>query len=97
MIATPISRSFINEYDNLDAIYQQYQDIAQAHNCLFLDFNLYKEKADLFPEDTAYYDSKHLSISGSVTFSQLLAQTLLDYQSGQDLCDRFYTSYLDTE
>lgn len=92
-ITTPISDQMLAQYSNLELPYQWYQFYAQQYGCQFLDFNLYRQRDALFPDETAFYDKAHLSASGAEIFSRELADLYLRIQNGEDISSLFYESY----
>jgi len=97
VVGVPISQAATLRYDNLDVIYADIQDYCLANDLPWFDFNLYKEKVALFPDETAYHDPTHLADGSAQEFTALMCQIYQDWQNGQAVADRFYTSYAEAE
>ncbi len=92
-VTTPLSDRMIAEYHNLEAAHQWYLDYAQKYHCTYLDFNLYRQREELFPSDTAFYDTYHLGSQGAVTFTRELSKLYKRIQAGEDVSSLFYADY----
>lgn len=97
VVGVPITQASTLRYDGLDVIYNDIHDFCLARDLPWFDFNLYKEKTALFPDDTAYHDPTHLADGSAQEFTALMCQVYQDWQDGQDVADRFYTSYAQAE
>lgn len=97
VVGVPISQATTLRYDNLDVIFSDIQDYCLANDLPWFDFNLYKEKVALFPDETAYHDPTHLADGSAQEFTALMCQVYQQWQDGQDVTDRFYSSYAEAE
>lgn len=97
IVVTPISQSSTLRLKNLDVIRAYWIDYCREKNVPYFDFNLYKGKTVLFPNDTAYYDGSHLAEDAAWQFTGLMCDTLLQWQAGADVSGLFYTSYAEAE
>lgn len=93
VIVTPISQAATVKFDDMDAMYQELDAFFAEYGVTFLDFNLYHEKQQLFPDASAYSDETHMSAEGAADFSVLLAHTIQRWRSGEGLSGDFYASY----
>lgn len=96
-VTTPLSDRLLAEYTNLDVPYQWHQYYAKQYGCHYLDFNLYRQRDALFPDDTAFYDKYHLSESGAEAFSRELADLYLRIRNGEDVSSLFFESYAEAD
>ena len=92
-VTTPVSDWLLAEYSNLEPSHQWSLYYAQQYGCQYLDFNLYRQRDALFPDETAFYDKAHLSETGSETFSRELADLYVRLQNGEDITPLFYENY----
>ena len=93
LVTTPISKTFLCRFDNLDIIYSWYKNYAKSWDAEILDFNLYPGKEELFPDDIMFYDENHLSREGADLFSRIFAETLKQYDAGENVKENFFKSY----
>lgn len=92
-VTTPVSDRLLAECNNLELLYQYYMYYADHYNCTFLDFNLYRQRDVLFPDDATFYDKYHLSEEGAQVFSRELADVYARLQNGEDISALFYENY----
>lgn len=97
LVTTPITKSFLCRYNNFDVSLSYYRKLAEEHGYDFFDFNLYREKEELFPDKTMFYDITHLNPDGADRFSELYAEILQAKDRGEDVSDRFYESYAEMQ
>ncbi|MBE6931823.1 MAG: hypothetical protein E7464_00365 [Ruminococcaceae bacterium] len=96
-VTMPLTKTFLSTYAELDYFYDWYRELAQAHGCRYYDFNLLKEKDEMFPDPVAFYDVLHLNDEGAETLSNLFAELELRTAAGEDVSGLFYSSYLEME
>ena len=92
-ITTPLSDRLLAESKNLEEFRQHYLYYAELYGCTFLDFNLYRQRDELLPDDSAFYDKYHLSESGAEAFTRELADVYARLQNGEDIRPLFYENY----
>lgn len=93
LATTPLSEYTIYRCSNLDEFYNYYSELAEERNIAYYDFNLLKNKTDLFKDDVSFYDEAHLNNTGADTFTSILCDTLLKADNGENVKDNFYSSY----
>ena len=93
LVTTPVSDRMLAEYSNLEQTHQWYLFCANTHGCTYLDFNLYRQRDELFPDDTAFFDSYHLSTEGAQTFTRELTDLCARIRAGEDVSPLFYADY----
>ena len=93
LFTAPVSLKYICEYEDLDKSREIYEQEAEKLGVPYYDFNLLKDRNELFSEDTCFYDEAHMSIDGAPIFSEYFANFLLKLRSGEDVADLFYASY----
>lgn len=92
-VTTPLADRLLALYDSFERAHQDYLYYADKYDCLYLDFNLYRDRDALFPDDTAFYDRYHLSESGAETFTRELAELYERVRAGEDVSGLFYEDY----
>lgn len=92
-VTVPVSNQTLCRVDNLDVPREKYAEIAEANGIEFYDLNLLKNRSELFPEETAFFDDSHLSTYGSATFSSVFAELMQTVNGGGDVTDMFFSSY----
>ncbi len=96
-VTTPLSDRLLAQYSNLEESHQWSLYYAQQYGCAYLDFNLYRQRDALFPDDTAFYDLYHLSGSGAEIFSREVAELYQRMKAGEDVSALFYESYAEMD
>ena len=97
VVAVPIAQRLTLLFDGLDSIHTQCQALCSQWGVPFYDFNLYRGKTRLFPDDTAYFDVNHMSESGARDFTGELCRLLEALEAGADPSGWFYDSYSEAE
>ena len=97
LVATPLSKNALCEAANLQDFYVWYQTLAEKQGSKFFDFNLYREKEALLPDETMFFDRLHLNDEGATRFSQRFAELMARENAGEDLSPLFYGSYPEME
>lgn len=92
-VTTPLADRLLALYDSFERAHQDYLYYADKYHCVYLDFNLYRDRDALFPDDTAFYDRYHLSESGAEAFTRELAALYEKLRAGEDISDLFYADY----
>lgn len=96
-VTTPLSDRKLANFSNLELTHQWYLYYAQQYAVPYLDFNLYRQRDELFPDDTGFYDEYHLSAEGAETFSRELAKVYRAMKAGEDVSDLFYSDYYELD
>lgn len=89
----PVSDSQIWRYSNLEDFLEWGNSFAKEYDCEFYDFNLIRSRYDKFSDVDSYTDEEHLSESGAITFTKLLADVIKKTNSGVDVGTCFFGSY----
>lgn len=93
LVFIPATESRIWTNGNFETEKEFYYSFAKDYNCIYLDFNLMKEKGKYLSDKTSFKDHFHLSESGSKVFTKCLCNVLIKIRSGEDISDMFYDSY----
>lgn len=97
LITTPLSENALCEGANLQDFYAWYRAFAEKEELKFFDFNLYRDKESLLPDETMFFDRLHLNDEGATRFSQVFAELMTRADAGEDLSPLFYDSYPEME
>ena len=89
LMTTPASSANIYGIENYQACADYTQSLADELGCPYLNFNLLKDRDELFP-DTLYWDTRHMNGEGSVAFAPVLADIASKTFRGEDTSDLFY-------
>ena len=92
---TPVADYYVWTHDGWDEFRQWTQAFAQEHGCEFYDFNLLKDRYELFNDSQSFYDGTHMSAEGSELFSNLFCEIVSKAAAGEDVSSYFVDSYLD--
>lgn len=92
-VVTPLADSMIWKYSNFDFALSELRNICKDYSDLFVDFNLLKERYDLWNETDCFKNEDHLSPKGAAVFSEVYCDVMKKMESGEDISDMFYTSY----
>ena len=93
LVVTPMPEVFNSLYSNLDKIYSPYYQLAEEYNACLLDFNLKKDKSDMYSDKIDFCNTTHMSGDGAVKFSYDLADILNRMDNGENIQKLFYGSY----
>ncbi len=91
---TPISEAkILEDIKGLDEFNQELSKIGKDLNCLVIDFNLLKQRFDLFSDSISFGDETHMSDTGAKAFSKAFADIIKLLDSGADVSSHFYNTY----
>lgn len=93
LITPPQTKCYNCIYDNLDFFQEWFTAFAEEKGVPYYNFNLAKNKLDLLPDDTCYYDETHLNAAGGEIFTGMLTNILNRHEQGRDNSSCFYNSY----
>lgn len=94
VVVIPMADWYIWEKDNIDEAMQPFYKLCEDNHIPFFDFNLYKNRYQLFNDNSSFKDSIHLSVEGAETFTSELANIYSDIISGKahkELCFESYS------
>lgn len=93
IVVVPISDSLIWSMDNWDNFRMWCEDYCRQNDCGYIDFNLLKNRYDIFSDERSYYDADHMSEEGAMAFSDIYCDIIVKYEAGEDISDYFYPTY----
>lgn len=97
LVTTPLSKTTVCRFDNFDVSREYYEKYAKEHDLEFYDFNLLKERNDLFSDLTSFHDRYHLGNTGSQVFTDYYCTLMKKVDAGEDISDHFYGSYKEVD
>ena len=80
-------------YDNHEFFRSWFSDFAEEEGISYYDFNLYRWKFGLLPDQDCFGDDTHLNDLGAERFSEYLAQFLTERDAGADMSYYFFSTY----
>lgn len=92
-VVTPLSDTHLWTHSGHDKAMQWFVDYCEQNDYLYLDFNLLKNRSELFHDTVSFYDDLHLSSDGATFFSHELSRIIQLNRGGEDISDLFYESY----
>lgn len=92
IVVVPISDRFIWKYSGWDEFQAGIESIGAEYGCPVYDFNLLKDRYDLFSDETTFSDETHLSKEGAEIFTNYFCDVMNKGKS-EELNPLFYTTY----
>lgn len=93
LVYTPVCHAKIWQLHDQDIFLSWAKDLAAKYDIPLFDFNLLRNRYELFNDYTSFSDDNHLSAEGAAVFSEVMADILLRYRNGEDVSPFFYTNY----
>lgn len=75
-----------------DAFYQWMIEFSREQGCDFYDFNLLRNRYELWNDRESFYDSTHMGGEGAASFTQVFCDILKKAET-EDVSEYFYDSY----
>lgn len=95
LAVVPISEARIWRYAGWDKFFEEIKKISDQNNCIFLDFNLIKNRFDVLDDKYSFNNETHLSEAGAEAFSEAFSDIIHRINNGEDISNLFYSSYSD--
>ena len=90
----PVTDNYIWRYDKLDDFNDWVSDYCRENGAEYYDFNLLKERFELFSDADCYStDTHHMSEKGSRIFSKVFSEIIMCSGKGDDVSELFYDSF----
>ena len=93
IVVVPVSQQKIWQNDGWDVFHSQLQEYCLYNDVAMVDFNLLKERFELFDEETSFSNSEHLCTKGAKEFTPVYCRIMKQINEGKDISDQFYDSY----
>lgn len=97
LISIPNSKAYNCMYANLDDYDRWFQEFAESHNVVYVNFNRHKDKLKLLPDETCFYDETHLNMEGAAIFTRMLAGIISNIWYDQSYDWQFYQTLREAE
>lgn len=93
LVYLPVSDGFIWKHSNWDELNEAFAAFAADAGCDFYNFNLLKDRFAVINDAESFYDEDHMCEAGARAFSAAFADVMAQVRGGEDVSDRFYSSY----
>lgn len=94
IVSQPFADAWIWEFDDWDGYGGWLNEFCEENNCTYIDFNLLKNRYEVFSDESSFTDTVHMSELGADAFTAVLADVLTDFYEDGHIDDTlFYASY----
>ena len=93
VIQAPLSEWALGHVQGFDEFEVAVDELCASEDVPFLDFNLYKTRTEFLDDATSFSAENHLCDAGAQAFSAELGSCLAALEAGEDVSDRFYSTY----
>lgn len=93
LVDVPVSRHQVCHKDGYDEIHEYYKAFAEREQLAFYDFNLLKNRDELFSDEKSFRDMDHLWNEGADLFTREFSSVLKQATAGEDVSGLFFESY----
>jgi hypothetical protein len=93
LVVIPLSDQRMWRQSGWDTFLDYMQAFADENDVPLYDFNLLKNRWDLFNDKTSYCNDNHLSEEGAKVFTPVFAEIMGKAMAGEDVSAYFYDSY----
>ena len=90
---SPCADSYIYKYDDLDEFDAWMKEFATENRCDFYNFNLIKDRFEIFNDKTSFWDGPHMSEQGARDFSKKFSALMKSAEAGENMSQFFYPNY----
>ena len=94
LAVAPLPNSSLWKEKGYDEFYEWFTNFANEHDCVFYDFNLLKNRYEIFDDKYSFLDSQHLSSQGAATYTKEFCK-LIKISKSQDVSKYFYDSFVE--
>lgn len=92
-VVIPVSDSFLWKKANMDSFRLWLKDFSAEMDCACFDFNLLRDRYNLFYDEISYTSDTHMSIDGARSFTTVFAEVMRLAEQGENTDNLFYSSY----
>ena len=93
IVVVPLSDAYLYASEGWDDFYEYMKAFSQEHNCELYDFNLLRNRYEIFSDTSSFYDISHMSNQGATAFSKVYADIMKRVMHGEAIDALFYSSY----
>lgn len=97
VVVVPVSERHILSYANLDEFRIALNEFCAELDVSCYDFNLLKNRGEIFSDEDCFFDSSHIGGVGAEKFSRVFSELMLAKAEGQDTEGRFFPDYAEAE
>ena len=95
VVVVPVPDSYIWERDNLDAFTRNAVEFCDENNIEFYDFNLVRDRYEIYSDQYSFSDGDHMSTTGAEAFMKSYITIMKSVDANEDISCMFYDSYSD--
>ncbi len=89
----PISEARIWRDAGNEQFHTDLEKFCDVNECQLLDFNLIKNRFEIFNDKTSFTNETHMSSEGATAFSNVFSDVMLKIDNGEDVKKLFYENY----
>lgn len=89
----PYSDAMVWQYDNWQDLEDMFLSVCERYGLPFADFNLLKNRYELFSDKRSYSDETHLCSAGAEAFMPVFTEVFPRLIAGEDISAYFFDSY----
>ena len=93
IVVMPVSDTHLWKTEGEEEFRLWIENYGREQNCPVYDFNLLRERYELFSDKTSFRDGGHLSKRGAETFTTVFAELMEKAEQGGEISDRVFDSY----
>ena len=93
LVTTPSSDSYVWLYDGWDELHSNVAEIADEFDVEYIDFNLLKNRNEIFDDAVSFRGKWSLADTGAEAFSLEFSKIFNLRENGMDISDLFYETY----
>ena len=93
IVVLPVSDTHLWKTEGEEAFRLWLEDYGREQDCRVYDFNLLRDRYELFSDRESFRDGGHLSRQGAETFTNVFAELMEKTEQGGDISDSFFESY----
>lgn len=93
IVVLPVSDTHLWKTEGEEAFRLWLEDYGREQDCRVYDFNLLRDRYELFSDKDSFRDGGHLSRQGAETFTNVFAELMEKTEQGGDISDSFFESY----
>ena len=93
IVVLPVSDTHLWKTEGEEEFRLWLEDYGREQGCRVYDFNLLRDRYELFSDKDSFRDGGHLSRRGAETFTTVFAELMEKAEQGEDISGRFFESY----
>ena len=93
VVVIPLSDAFLWQHSNMDGFLAELKLLCEKNNCPVYDFNLLRNRYEIFSDQDAFCNLTHMSESGAASFSKAFCDLVKELDVNANVDNLFYGSY----